>query len=380
MSLRHRLNNTLRLFPVLLAVILIAGFTAAVQPKTSMQQQVRPLVNDLHPPPTAAQCASCHSEICDHFQQTGHARSLWRGDDKEVIAKFKNLDFRWTPDGPLFRYVEATDGLWLTQEDSPLRLHVDWVMGSGAHSQGPVTVFTNPAGETEMWEHLLAWYPNVGLAPALGFSALHPRASGMGALANWQDHSSAKACLGCHSTYVPLDPQGQVKSDEVIQMVGCVRCHPDAGRHVAQNGAVSAFRERWSQLSALDVVDRCGECHRRASETDPADLGPDVLHIVRFAPVGLSQSRCFKSQGANDGESSAVRLDCLTCHDLHRPIPKDTTAVQKVCHSCHYNEQASGQPCRSEPQTSDCVSCHMPIVATDANFKFTDHWIRVHKK
>jgi hypothetical protein len=252
-------------------------------------------------------------------------------------------------------------------------------MGSGVHSQGAVTLFANPAGETEMWEHLIAWYPKVGLAPALGFDALHPLASGMGALAHFQDHPNAKACLNCHSTYVPLDSHGKVKSDEVIGTVGCVRCHPDASQHVARGGSVKAFRERWSQLSAQDVIDRCGECHRRASETDPGDLGPDVLHIVRFAPVGLSQSRCFKSQQTNDGISS-TRLDCLTCHDLHRPIPKSTTAVQKVCHSCHYNEQAAGHPCRSQPESSDCVSCHMPNVATDTNFKFTDHWIRVHKK
>jgi hypothetical protein len=370
----------MRLIPVLLAMILIVGFTAAIQPTASMPQQVRPLVNDLRRPPTAEACASCHREICEHFQQTGHARSLWRGDNKEIIARFKDLDFRWKAEGPLFRYVQESDGLWLTRENSNLRLHVDWVMGSGGHSQGPVTLLTNPEGETELWEHLVAWYPNIGLAPALGFDFHQPRDSGMGTLAHWHDHPNAKACLGCHSSYVPLDPHGQVKTDELIGTVGCMRCHPDAGRHVARDGAVDAFRERWSQLSAQDVIDRCGECHRRASETDPGDLGPDVLHIVRFAPVGLSQSRCFKSQGTGGKGSSSVRLDCLTCHDLHRPIPKDTTAVQKVCHSCHYDKQATGQPCRSQPQSSDCVSCHMPLVATDPHFRFTDHWIRVHKK
>lgn len=380
MSFRPSLNNGLRLFPVLLAALLLVGFSIVIQQKPSLQQQLRPLVNDVDRPPTAAQCASCHREICEHFQQTGHAKSLWRGDDKDIIAKFKDLDFRWTPDGPLYRYVQESDGLWLTQENSKLRLHVDWVMGSGGHSQGPVSLFTNPAGETEMWEHLIAWYPNVGLAPALGFDVLHPPTSGMGALANRQDHASAKDCLSCHSTYIPLDPHGQVKSDEVIGTVGCVRCHPDASRHVARNGALDAFRERWSRLSAREVLDRCGECHRRASETDPRDLSADNLHIVRLAPVGLSQSRCFKSQEATEGDSSAIRLDCLTCHDVHRPIPKDTTHVQQVCHSCHYNERGTAQPCRSQTQTSDCVSCHMPLTAIDPNFKFTDHWIRVHKK
>ncbi len=379
MSLRQILNSRLSLLPLLAVLVLITGLNVSKWPQNRLERQLTPLVNDDRVPPTTAQCASCHREICDEFAKTGHAQSLWPGNDPKVIARFANLEYRWTSDGPLFRYVAEDDGLWLTQEDSPLRLHVDLVMGSGGKSQGLVQLITNPEGETEMLEHLLAWYPSVGLAPALGNDMKHFATEGMAALAQWQEHSNAKACIGCHSTYVPVDHAGKIQPSQLIGTVGCVRCHPDAAGHLAQNGNPAAFREHWSKMSPQAVIDRCGECHRRADETDPSDLNSESVRIVRFAPVGLSQSRCFKSQGAGDSNSPPVRLDCLSCHNLHRPLPKDTSVYQKVCSSCHYDEKGVGQPCRSQPQTSNCVSCHMPSIATDTNLRFTDHWIRVHK-
>lgn len=359
--------------------VLIAALIVAARPRLRLEQELRPLVNASAIPPTRAQCAGCHPAIADQFPKTGHARSLWRGDDPSVLARFANQEYRWTPDGPLFRYVAAEDGLWLTQEGSALRLRADWVLGSGTRSQGPVHLSTNLSGATELCEHWLAWYPSVGIAPALGNDAKTIAPHGLAAFGQWHEHPNTRECLGCHSTHVPLDQAGQIQSDRLIPGVGCVRCHPDAGRHVAENGAIGAFQERWSHLSPREVIHRCGECHRRADEVDPQDLNSELLHIVRFAPVGLSQSRCFQSQGAGCSDASQPRLDCLSCHDVHRPMTKDTGVYNKVCLSCHYEDKAIGGPCQSQTRTSDCVACHMPLVATNPHMRFTDHWIRVHR-
>lgn len=363
----------------IVALALIVGLNVATWPRQQLTQQLEPLINEILVPPTTSQCADCHQDIAEQFPKTGHARTLWRGDDPSILSRFDNQQYRWTPDGPLFRYRAAKDGLWLTQEGSPLRLQVDWVMGSGTRSQGPVHLAENSSGATELCEHLLAWYPSVGVAPALGNDSKQIVTHGMAALGQWHEHANTKECLGCHSTHVPLDPAGKIESRQVIAGVGCVRCHPDSDRHVAANGAASAFRERWSKLSPQEVIHRCGECHRRADEVSPEDLNSELLHIVRFAPVGLSQSRCFQSQSREGPYTPRGRLDCLSCHDVHRPMSKDSTAYNKVCQSCHSAQQPSSPSCKAQPQTSNCVSCHMPLIATNPHMKFTDHWIRVHK-
>ena len=380
MSWRSCLTNPLWRVPLLAGLILIIGLNAATWSKQRLERQIGPLIHNTTLPPATAQCTSCHREISEHYLETGHAKSLWRGDDPQVLSRFTNLEYEWSPEGPRYRYVVEEGKLWLTQEGSPLRLRTDWVMGSGGHSQGAVQLFTTPTGETEMLEHMLAWYPSVGLAPALGNDEKKIVPNGLSALAVRQEHANAKDCLGCHSTHVTIDDSGKIDATQVVGKVGCVRCHADAGIHAAQNGATTAFRERWSQLSPQNVIERCGECHRRAYEFDPRDIHPQQRNIVRFAPVGLSQSRCFQGQHVGTDSQPAVRLDCLTCHDVHRPLIKDHSFYQKICHSCHTDQGAIASTCPSQPSSSDCVSCHMPAVQTDPNLRFTDHWIRIRKE
>lgn len=364
--------------PTLAVAALIAFVNVVTSSQQRLERQLRPLINDDTKPPAIEQCADCHDEIVAGYLETGHARTLRQGADDVALERFTNQTYRWTPDGPLYRYVAEEDGLWLTQEDSSWRLPVDWVFGSGGHTQGTVNLITNPSGATEMREHLLAWYPSTGLAPALGSEKRRVVSGGLTGLAKWHSHDSATDCLGCHSTHVPVDPDGRVRTSELVPGVGCARCHPDASRHLARDGDPAAFRERWSQLTPREVIHRCGECHRRAEELKPDKLDSERLEIVRFAPVGLSQSRCFESQEEAPSHVGGVRLDCLSCHNPHRPFPTDKSVYQQVCWSCHYDEQQAGPACASQPQDSDCISCHMPVVQTTPYLQFADHWIRVH--
>lgn len=359
---------------------LLVGLNATTWSRQQLDRQLAPLINNSTRPPVTDQCSACHQEICDHYQETGHARSLSSGTDPRIIDRFANLEYRWSTAGPVYRYVVDDEGLWLTQDGSSLRLRTDWVMGSGGHSQGAVQLITSPTGDTEMLEHILAWYPDVGLAPALGNDERRVIPDGLSALSVRQEHANTRDCLGCHSTHVEIDAVGKVHSDAVIKGVGCVRCHDEAAAHVANQGSVAVFRERWSQHSPRQVIDRCGECHRRAYEFDSRDIHTEQRNIVRFAPVGLSQSRCFKNQPDPETASSDLRLDCLSCHDIHRPLSKSRIVVRQVCQSCHGNEASFAPACPSQPATSDCVSCHMPVIQTDPNLRFTDHWIRIRRQ
>ena len=71
----------------------------------------------------------------------------------------------------------------------------------------------------------------------------------------------------------------------------------------------------------------CGECHRMPDPARPS-LRPEEEDplSVRFAPVGLMASACFRSSG---------RLSCVTCHDPHDNAKRDDSFYTARCLSCH---------------------------------------------
>ena len=138
----------------------------------------------------------------------------------------------------------------------------------------------------------------------------------------------------------------------------------------------------------------CAECHRRAEDQQPQDISTENVDIVRFQPVGLSQSRCFQQ----------AELSCISCHDPHRPLSMQNSLGDWQCIQCH-TTTSSASPAETlhhgtdqtpaaaaqvsskglfsscaAHQTSDCVSCHMPKVTTAPGLAFTDHWIRIRRE
>jgi predicted CXXCH cytochrome family protein len=148
--------------------------------------------------------------------------------------------------------------------------------------------------------------------------------------------------------------------------IQCERCHGPGEAHVhaaeQHRSAAGTLRNAPGQ-SAAAVSAFCGECHRTQS---PAFLKPDAPALVRFAPVGLGRSRCFRE--------SAGRLSCLSCHDPHQDTEPNPQRVEAVCRSCH----DAGHGAKSCPtnKVSGCVACHMPKVEAAPHSFFTDHWIR----
>ena len=98
---------------------------------------------------------------------------------------------------------------------------------------------------------------------------------------------------------------------------------------------------------------------------DQTLIRADNPGLVRFQPIGLMQSACFrKSPGS---------LTCSTCHDPHARTSTDLPAYEAVCLSCH--QGPSQTRCKVEPATG-CVGCHMPRRDATRGMMMTDHWIR----
>ena len=187
-------------------------------------------------------------------------------------------------------------------------------------------------------------------------------------------------CFECHVTHLPNNG-GLINEEHIIAGVGCDRCHPGGHNHMAsvEDGAI--FMERWSDLSPLESVNRCGEYHRRADQLTDSELNPDRPILARFASVGLTMSACFKQQSMVKSTPPTLnQLDCITCHDPHRPAIKDPAFYVRKCINCHGSDDGMATECASQPMSSNCLPCHLPKQRMTDDLAFTDHWFRIRKE
>ena len=309
-------------------------------------------------------CLSCHEEIVATHQRSPHAKTLRRSDSK-AISSFLNAKQESSLCGLL--QIE-NDRLVITDQDGFRPVPVSWIFGSGEHAQTPVSTWLDPEGRTVMLEHALSWYPPGLISSTLGLSDdLQPLDNHL--CGKLLTPEATRGCFGCHVTELP-QRDGLVYEEEILTGVGCVRCHEGSLLHAqAMNaGDRSSPELSWRTLSPLDSIRRCGECHRRDDQFQPVELHPENKLLVRFAPVGLSQSVCFTSQ-------EAIRFDCMSCHDPHSQASPEPAFYRDQCLSCH-TAPTDKSPCPQATRTSACTECHMPKVEVNPHLRFTDHWIR----
>ena len=359
------------MLPAMLAVAasswLVTRSPATVKPSVAVPARGgTPADRAPHDAYAAASCAECHVAEFDAWHDSPHARTLVaaRGLVAETLAGA-------APEHPdIGRLTMRSDRLVFESRRIGSPVPIDWIFGSGVHARTPVSTWLDPDERTVMLEHALSWYPPGFLAPTLGTEVPRARA-GLEGCGKLLDPETTRACFGCHATHVP-EHRGRVDEGAVVGGVGCARCHPEADRHAAAMRAGLAdptVGERRS-MTPLESIRACGECHRRDDQLTPDELRPDNRLLVRFAPVGLSQSACFTRQ-------TDRRLDCLTCHDPHASADRRPLATAERCVSCH-GAAAPHAGCPTAPATSDCTTCHMPKVEVQPHLRFTDHWIRVH--
>ena len=363
---------------VMLAVLTCVAMLIVLRPSQTMPLPGRKVFS-ANRPPTMDQCAICHSDVCEAFETAPHRLTLTRAASPDVLEHFAGKSFSFENDGPLVRYENRNEELWLVSTTFPDSLRVDWIFGSGQHAQTPVSVLKNPDGRTESFQHRVSWYPTNTLGVTPGLEASPDMHEGLLQLVQPEDHVITMDCFECHVTHLPHN-DGLINEAHIIAGVGCDRCHPGGHNHMAsvEDGAISM--ERWSELSPLESVNRCGECHRRADQLTESELNPDRPVLTRFASVGLTMSACFQQQSAVKVDQPDLnRLDCVTCHDPHRPAVKDSAFYVRKCNNCHGGDDGMAAECASQPMSSNCLPCYLPKQRMTDDLAFTDHWIRVRK-
>ncbi len=314
-------------------------------------------------------CRPCHVQIFDSYRQTGMGRSFG-----SVTAVPQGGTYEHSASKRSYSVIQRDGSYFLRRTPPPFEKRMDFVIGSGNHSQ--TFVHRDPAGR--LIELPLSWY-----AENSGSWRMSPGY-------DRPDHSDfsrevSDSCLFCHNGY-PSQSNGGL-----AQGIDCQRCHGPGKAHTENPRYVITNPAKLPRGRKLEV---CLQCHlESASRTLPdairrfdravfsfrpgEPLGGYMIYFefvsppsdermtVNGAGYGLLKSKCFvKSPG---------RMDCTTCHDPHRTVPagEAESHYRRVCRSCHAQEH--------EPSTRDCVGCHMQKRRTEdaIHVVMTDH--RIHK-
>jgi hypothetical protein len=320
-----------------------------------------PAVQGQNPYVGAAACASCHPQQVRKQAGTHHANALQAAASSPFPKYLIDRQVR-ERSGTRFDYrMNDKNGLEVvvSQEQKTNVARIEWVFGAGALALTPVG-----KDDDGYFEHRVSWY-SASQRPGmtLGHDPNRPPTP-QAALGRRPKAEEITRCFGCHAAGVrPALGKGSPNLDWIQPGVQCERCHGPGRDHVQ-----TPSRTNISGNHAPDAktqVAFCAQCHRAPEQslgTTPERADP---MLVRFAPVGLSASRCFQASG---------RLTCLTCHDPHEDARQDAAFYSAVCQTCH---QQPKHPEACAFVKTDCLSCHMPKRTPVQDLTFTDHRIRV---
>jgi tetratricopeptide (TPR) repeat protein len=315
----------------------------------------------------ARACAGCHREQYEKQARSRHARAL-----RPILETRMPELFRGPGEtgGTALKYRPVETGVLVTARRGGERAAalLEWAFGAGAQGFTPV----GRAGKI-YFEHRISYYTAPGRRALTLGHPTEPPPSAAAALGMIQTPETIYRCFNCHATGVK---RGSDRPDlsSMQPGVGCERCHGPGGEHIAAVRAgrrAQIFRTLLNpgRFPARAVVEICAECHR-LGEPGGGSAAPEAEDpvSVRFAPIGFSQSKCFRA-GKN--------FSCLTCHDPHADARRDDSFYTSKCLGCHGDAPASSACRRAVKQ--DCLPCHMRRSSPAPYLTFTDHRIRVYQ-
>jgi len=315
----------------------------------------------------SAACARCHGDAAAAHRGSGHAQTLQRADGP-LGGGLKPSAWIKDPILPLtFRVARRNGEIGVEARGADLQRWqpARWLFGSGRHGMTLVA----EAGAGRYIELPLSYYPTRGWDLTPGYLANAPKRRLYHPAGVPADHVLFFTCFDCHAT-AAADTPDDLDLGHLRGGVQCERCHGPGERHVRAAEArqpIAGTIRRFGGASAADITRLCGECHRAQP---PPGFPPDAPQLVRFAPVGLQRSRCYRE--------SRGRLSCITCHDPHHDDVGLPARAEKVCLSCHTSPNRLAAHLCPVNRVSGCVGCHMPKAEAARHSLFTDHWIRPH--
>ncbi len=306
-------------------------------------------------------CAACHAAETSHFSATPMAQALEHVQTCAILQRHPDLSYQ---EGGYHSTIVTRNGtsvLTVTGSGETLSVPLLWAFGRGQAGQTYVFEYNGA-----MYESRVSFYNALGaLDLTMGAMGTRPQ-SLIEAAGRRMDAIGARDCFGCHSDGAVSG--GKLHLETIAPGVGCGSCHAGADRHAAAARAGDAAAAKLPHLAALsaeDLSEVCGRCHRTWSQI--ALNGPRGVNNVRFQPYRMANSKCY--------DAADRRIRCAACHDPHGPLETDLVSYDAKCAACH---SASLHTKTCPVAKTNCAGCHMPKVdLPGAHARFTDHQIRI---
>ncbi len=362
-----------RRLPSVLFAGVLAGCAASPEPADAPATDTPTAIPPLHPlaDPAeavgAALCAACHAEIAGAQAAhpmaltaaaiPGDARDIWFSEGMLAEARHWPDDLHPAPSW------ELDDGMVrLRAGEAAAEVHA--VFGSGLRGITPVSFAPNGRLRELRLSFSRArggWIPTPGTeddADPLG---------------DPDTPEEAGTCLGCHTTALAWDGDGQFDPHRAVLGVTCERCHGSGIPHLeAQSeGGDPGPVFNPAVLNPAAEVAFCGQCHRQPTDFEPREILARDAGLVRHSGGSLMMSACFRKT------PPASTIACTECHDPHRAEPVAPERTRAVCSRCH-QDPATAHRTTAVAADADCAGCHLPTEQRAfAGTPFTNHWIRL---
>jgi len=309
-------------------------------------------------------CASCHSAEAHSQPKTAMGIGLELPATQTVLKEHPRLTFESRGYKYLIERKDGASTYTVSDGAGSLTLPIRYAFGVSAQT----FVLEH---EGHFYESLVSYYPTAGgLAITMGSERVRPHTL-VEAMGRETSADEIVACFGCHASDAVR--RGTLTLDTLRPGLDCEHCHAGTKEHqdAMIQGKTGLIPKRLGQLSAEDMSNFCGACHRTWVAVLRMKTWGEVN--VRFQPYRLANSKCFLG---ND-----KRIACTACHNPHTDLVREDSSYDHNCLACHARQSADARPALEKPcpvATGKCVSCHMPKVELPGSHSlFTDHQIRV---
>ncbi len=172
------------------------------------------------------------------------------------------------------------------------------------------------------------------------------------ATGRWVDYNPGKKtpykCGPCHMTAYSAEGHQDglegIVGTWVAPGIHCEECHGPGSEHAMAGDKMKIKLDRSSAL--------CGKCHIRGEKAKIPAKGGFIEHHEQYNEYTASPH--------------AGKIDCVTCHDPHKPA---RFGVKVACGSCHGKQATAFEGSLMQMAGVRCIDCHMPKAGKSAEAK-----------
>jgi len=312
-------------------------------------------------------CATCHYGIYVGQLKTDMRHAETTGLKSGILLRHPLLRFHEGPYTLQIKRERKSVVYSVSNGQKSISVPILWAFGVG--KAGQTYVYKR---DGKFYESRVSYFRHInGLDITVGHSR-SPRGNLAEELGSPLTQIDVEKCFSCHTSGDVFSASGAIQ--EAHPGLTCEGCHGSGLAHMEfremGKGTGGIFNPGHLPPAAVNAY--CGRCHRTTGQV----LAMNIMGVrdVRFQPYRLELSQCYKPTDR--------RIDCLACHDPHKPLATDPRWYDAKCLACHaqaHGEMNAVHFAKACPVAKhDCVKCHMPKVEIPgSHFEFTDHDIRI---